>query len=177
MLLCLSIKCPWINLILNGEKSIEIRTWKPAFKLPKIVLLHAGMKTDKEAEKEFEIVSDPKSVGCILGVAQLVEVRSYKDSKTWARDIDLHRNHIDWWHEKNVGFVFGNIWKFNKPIKYKGQLNFFKAILPEELEEIIKTHYELAAKEIEEEEEYLEEHTEGMNLDNDGGEDVQEEIE
>ncbi len=47
----LSIRQPWIELILSGLKTIEVRTWSTEYRGE--LWLHAGKKADREALKRF----------------------------------------------------------------------------------------------------------------------------
>ena len=46
----LSIRHPWVDLILAGSKTIEIRTWSTRYRGP--VLLHAGNRTLFDIDEE-----------------------------------------------------------------------------------------------------------------------------
>jgi hypothetical protein len=144
---CLSIKQPWLNLILKGMKSIEVRTYKGDFALPVPILLHAGKTIDKEAVKMFRIIPEKTQLSAILGVAMLVEFRSYANKEMWEQDAVLHRNPLDWWDAKKIGLVLQDLWSFYRPMPYKGKLQFFDVDLPPELDVIIKEHYEVVKNE------------------------------
>ena len=123
---CISIKNPWLELLLRGQKTIEIRNWKPRFELPQRVLLHAGKKVDSEAEILFNIHTMNSNKGAILGSALLWSIKTYITKESWIRDIKEHRNLPEWYLSGLSGLVFKDVQRFKIPIPWKGQLNFFE---------------------------------------------------
>ena len=56
----LSIRQPWATLVMQGAKTMEIRSWKPVnMVFPETLLIHAGKKPDLEAIKRFEFPHKP----------------------------------------------------------------------------------------------------------------------
>src|ERR1700751_3370272 len=78
---CLSIRQPWAELILRGEKTIENRSWRTNHR--GTLYIHAGLKTDVSACRRFQI--DPRTVrtGAVIGSVQLVNVTT-KSRSRWA---------------------------------------------------------------------------------------------
>jgi hypothetical protein len=73
----LSIRHPWVDLILAGSKTIEIRTWSTRYRGP--VLLHASSAygiSEREASARLRLPPPrPERMGAILGLAELVDCR------------------------------------------------------------------------------------------------------
>ena len=73
----LSIRHPWVDLILAGSKTIEIRTWSTRHRGP--VLLHASSAygiSEREASARLRLPPPrPETMGAILGIAELVDCR------------------------------------------------------------------------------------------------------
>jgi hypothetical protein len=73
----LSIRHPWIDLILAGNKTIEIRTWATRYRGR--LLLHASAGygiSERDASARFGLERPaPQTLGAIVGVAYLVECR------------------------------------------------------------------------------------------------------
>ena len=134
----LSIKQPWLWLLLHGYKSIEVRTWKPKdLELPCPILLHASKSVDEWAMKYFKQILESKSqfpvhLGAVCGVAQLVSFRDYQAFEEFEKDKMLHLNQPDWFNKKNIGWVFDKIIPFKEPVAMKGKLNLFNAKIVEE---------------------------------------------
>ncbi len=73
----LSIRHPWVDLILAGSKTIEIRTWATRYRGP--LLLHASGAygiSEREASARLRLPPpDPLTMGAIVGIAELVDCR------------------------------------------------------------------------------------------------------
>ena len=116
----LSLKQPWAELIVQGKKVIETRKWKTNFRGE--FYIHASKSYDKDYCEELGIKNP--NTGVIIGKAELVDVKEYKNEDEFRKDFDKH------FAKKFVkyGFLLKNI-KRIKPIPYKGQLNFFEVKL------------------------------------------------
>lgn len=119
---CLSLKQPYADLLVEGIKTIELRKWKTKFR--GTFLVHAS-------KVPFESSYDKSRLGCIVGMATLVDVKHYDNEKAWQSDIPLHRADDDF-IESHYGFVIVNPTKFEKPIPFAGSLNFFNVLFNEE---------------------------------------------
>jgi len=115
----LSLKQPWAELVLQGKKTIELRKWNTNFRGE--FFIHASGNIDKEQMKKYNLNNLPRQA--IVGKATLADVKEYKNEKEFLRDSDKHLALDMKWG--NFGFILTNI-KRIKPIKYKGQLNFFE---------------------------------------------------
>jgi activating signal cointegrator 1 len=73
----LSIRHPWVDLILAGTKTIEIRTWATRYRGP--LLLHAsGAYGISEREAAARLKLPPPQadmLGAVVGIAELVDCR------------------------------------------------------------------------------------------------------
>ena len=116
----LSLKQPWAELVVQGKKIIETRKWKTNFRGE--FYIHSSKSYDKDYCEELGIKNP--TTGSIIGKAELVDVKEYKDEEEFRKDFDKH------FAKKFVkyGFLLKNI-KRIKPIPYKGQLNFFEVKL------------------------------------------------
>jgi len=115
----LSLKQPFAELILQGRKTIELRKWNTNFRGE--FLIHASKIPDAKAMKEFGFINLP--TGAILGKAELVEVKHYKNKKELMKDKHLHLANGDW---GNYGFILRNIERFEKPKPARGALGFWE---------------------------------------------------
>lgn len=86
----ISIRHPWIDAILSGHKTIEVRTWTTRHRGP--LLLHAAGSfgvADKQALARLRIEGvpveppTPERLGAVLGEAMLVDCRPIRESD-WA---------------------------------------------------------------------------------------------
>jgi len=73
----LSIRHPWIDLILAGSKTVEVRTWATRYRGP--LLLHAsagfGIAEREAAVRLRQPPPEPASLGAVVGIAELVDCR------------------------------------------------------------------------------------------------------
>jgi predicted transcriptional regulator len=113
----LSLKQPFAELVVSGEKTIELRNWNTKFRGK--FLIHASKKPDKQAMSEFGFEELP--LGVIVGEAELVEVKHYLNAKEHKKDKDKHLADDGW---GNYGFVLKDA-KRIEPISAKGQLGFW----------------------------------------------------
>jgi hypothetical protein len=123
----LSIRQPWIDLILKGEKTIEIREWTYPPALRGRFLLHCAQGLDWKTIALFggrRHFAHPR--GALVGVADLYDVIEISVEENWAKLARQHRVI----HPPNGGrSVFGlllrNVRPLTKPIKTPGGPYFF----------------------------------------------------
>jgi len=113
----LSLKQPWAELILQGKKKIELRKWNTKFRGK--FLIHASKVPDENAMNEFEFSGLP--LGFIVGEAELIDVKEYKNKNEFEKDKQLHLADESF---GDYGFILKNI-KRIKPIPAKGNLGFW----------------------------------------------------
>ena len=123
----LSIRQPYAELIVNGQKTIELRSWNTKHR--GVFLIHTSKYKPTITELElFGLDIDNLGFGAIIGSAKLIDVKNYDDypSEEWNKDINKHLAGVDY-KFSTKGFVLKNPQKFSKSIPYKGQLHFFNA--------------------------------------------------
>ncbi len=106
----LSIKQPWANMIVAGEKTIETRVWATSYR-GRILLL---------SSKQPKI----EPAGCAVGLADLVECRPMTMRDEEAARCQLYSDAVAW--------VFCNV-EAIEPFPLKGQLGLFDVEIAEEL--------------------------------------------
>jgi len=114
----LSIRQPWVELILQGNKDVENRSWTTHHR--GLILLHASKILDfniseieelKKYEKEFGFRSDSLPYGAIVGTIEIIEV---------TKEI------ISPWHGKGMyGWYLTNPKRFTNPIPFRGSAGIF----------------------------------------------------
>ena len=123
----LSLRQPWANLIVQGQKDIEIRTWKTKFRGQ--FLIHASKGVDKEIVRIHKV--DPSPSGCIVGIAELVDVKIYECCLDFNYEKHRHMNIVCPIESLPIyGFILKNI-KPIRPISFRGMLNFFETGIQE----------------------------------------------
>jgi len=120
----LSLKQPFAELILQGRKKIELRKWNTKFRGE--FLIHASKIPDEDAMKQFGFQDLP--CGFIVGKAELVNIKKYKDCEDCNKDKSLHLASSEW---GSYGFLLKDPIRINK-IACKGKLGFWEFNLKEE---------------------------------------------
>jgi predicted transcriptional regulator len=114
----LSLKQPFAELILQGKKKIELRKWNTKFRGE--FLIHASKNPDREAMQRFGFKELP--CGFIVGKANLVDVKEYKDEEEHKKDKEKHLASSNW---GKYGFIIENPERIEK-IPTKGKLGFWE---------------------------------------------------
>ena len=122
----ISIRQPWADAILSGDKQIEYRTWP----LPKNwrsvpMYLHAGKAPAPDLADE---TIPPERYGAILGIVR------FSDCLLWDHRLGtVDQDGIQWsTSEPFVGpyeWVIDYVESFPEPIPYRGQLRIFRVRL------------------------------------------------
>src|SRR5262249_5426607 len=99
----ITIRQPWAELIVRGEKDVENRSWRTRHRGP--LLIHAGGRAHRELFEEHG-VPDSAERGAIIGVVEVVDCRLERSSE---------------WHEPGSwGWYLTGARRFEKPIPMKG---------------------------------------------------------
>ena len=86
----ISIKQPWTELILDGSKSIEVRTWPTHYRGR--LWLHAGLTIEKAVCLHFGIDHKDLQTGGLLGHAELYDCIAFTSEALWEELRPKHRN-------------------------------------------------------------------------------------
>jgi hypothetical protein len=123
----LSIKQPWAQLIMEGRKDIEVRSWATPYRGP--LWIHTGQKLDTYANERFQ--QQDLFRGGIVGCAVLWGILSFS-AKSWEAWRIRHLDDSPFDEElAKYGWIFRNPKPLDRPIPAKGMLGLFK--LPESL--------------------------------------------
>ncbi len=123
---CLSISQPFADLIISGQKSVELRNWNTNFRGE--FLIHAPIKIRIKDCKRLKL-NKKLVTGAIVGKATLYDVKKYNSKKEIRMDRKFHLASIDSYNKK-FGFILKKAKPFKIPIPWKGQLGFFEVNLP-----------------------------------------------
>lgn len=100
-----SVHQPWADLIVNGDKTEDFRTWKISHRGP--LAIHASLKIDQSACEEKGINVSGLTTGAIVGYVHLVEIEHVEESGK-PENPSMKTNREE--KEKSI-----YIWKFNDP--------------------------------------------------------------
>ena len=115
----LSIKQPWADLIINGKKKIELRSWK-LNNTPLRIYIHSSKKADSKGKK---FSYDITHLGKIIGEVTISRIIQYRSKKQFLNDKDKHLQDDGKLFTKEnykYGFVMKDIKKERKPFNHIG---------------------------------------------------------
>lgn len=118
--LALSVRQPWAELILRGQKTIELRSWKTGYRGP--LWLHTGVAQDLDLEAKFDLLN--LFYGGYIGSVMLSAI------------VPMDRQRWDIWKPKHLAFgpyqpglyawILSSPCYFARPVLGPGQLNLFR---------------------------------------------------
>lgn len=127
----LSIVNPWGPLILDGKKSIELRSWNTCHRGP--FLVHAGRTVHRETIEAFGYSVEDLKFGYIIGVAELIGTKKYETWTEFNADTPKHLCYSIQYLTDQLritepprlfGFEVKGSW-LKEPVMCRGKLGFF----------------------------------------------------
>jgi len=126
----LTVRQPWAQLILQGIKVIEVRSWVPDYRGR--ILVHAGNKVEEEACERLRIPKEELVKGAILGSVAIVQVLEFtQDSWERLRPLTLEVGTLS---GRLLGWTLGNPILLQQPLPWRGSLGLFDVpdeVIPE----------------------------------------------
>jgi hypothetical protein len=119
----LSLRQPWAELILQGRKTVETRSWNTAFRGE--FFIHASKQIDKNACEHFKILASSLKTGVIVGKAVLMETKKYFASEDFLADDHRHAAGFLEFSKPKFEFILKDVRRV-EPVECKGALGFFK---------------------------------------------------
>jgi len=124
----LSVRQPWADLIVDGVKDVENRTWKTNIRGR--ILIHAAKRVEHWVVPKVSMYLGVESsfdyhpvVGAIIGSVEIVDCWN----KFLLRTSDVrHKNR---WFSGPFGFVMTNAERFRNPVSCPGRQGFFNVDL------------------------------------------------
>ena len=120
---CLSVSQPYADLIINGKKTIELRTWNTKFRGE--CLIHAPMRIKDEVCDRLGMNKSSLRTGVIIGKVEIYDVKLYDSLEELKKDHDKHLFDEDVFLHR-YGFLLRKPQALRVPIPYKGSLGFFE---------------------------------------------------
>jgi len=117
----LSIRQPWVELILSGRKTIEVRSWRTGHRGE--LWLHAGKAIDTKACELNGMTAAVLPRGALVGVGIIEDCFEFSPS-SWTQHRALHMNYIDF-RPGLFGWVFAAVRRI-RPIPFVGKLGLMK---------------------------------------------------
>lgn len=110
----LAVRQPWATHIAEGSKTIEVRTWRTAYRGP--LLIVASGKPLKLENDEGEAETLPTQ--CLVCVVDLIDCRPWLRGEAKAACLDEWDTGFWGWHLANPRHV--------RPMPHKGKLNIYE---------------------------------------------------
>lgn len=126
MMKCLAISQPFAKLIVDGKKTIELRSWKTNYRGE--FLIHAPQKIRYEDCKRLGI-KEKLVTGAIIGKAELYDIKRYSSRYEVKADFQYHLASGKF-YTKRYGFLLKRAKRFQIPIPCKGKLGLFDVETP-----------------------------------------------
>jgi ASCH domain-containing protein len=118
--LALSVRQPWAELILQGRKTIELRTWDTDYRGP--LWLHTGKAADPDLDRSFGLSDPPR--GAFVGRATLVDI-SPVDAQRWERWRDQHLD-LGEYQPGLFAWNLSSVERLSRPVPAPGKLMLFE---------------------------------------------------
>lgn len=117
----LSIKQPWAQLILEGIKDVEVRSWTTSYRGP--IWIHVGQKIDESAAMRFSRTG--LFTGGLVGRAILHGIRPFTQS-SWEAWRERHCDDARFNQSKaRYGWILRDATPLVPPIEVKGKRRLF----------------------------------------------------
>lgn len=123
ILYAMSIRQPWLDMIVRGVKTLELRTWTNAMRGQ--IALHAAKKIDYVTacfygyEKPWLL---PR--GKVVALAEIIDVFEL-DEESWIEEVGRHRQPLPYFGRAIYAIQFAQVQTLAHPITLRGRLNFF----------------------------------------------------
>jgi len=117
----LSIRQPWVELILSGRKTIEVRTWRTKHRGR--LWLHAGRRIETSACALYGVRTSDFVLGAIVGSVEVFDCIEF-NGETWSALQPAHLNTVPF-DRSYFGWVLRGP-KRVQPVACKGALGLMK---------------------------------------------------
>jgi hypothetical protein len=120
----ISIRQPWVDMVIQGAKTMELRSFQPSNGWPQYLALHAPQRIEFP-EAYFFGYDEPWKLptGKLLGIAKLAEVILINEKNQLAF-IESHRQFYPLEMEL-FGLRLEEVRLLSKPVSYRGRLTLF----------------------------------------------------
>lgn len=123
----LSFRQPWAELVLQGKKTLDLRTWSTHYRGPLAVF--ASQTIEKERCQEHGIDPDRLTTGAVIGLVDLVGVVEL-DMEAYAARASEHLGGREY-HAPMFGWELANPRPLSEPLPARGRQLLFEVEIPE----------------------------------------------
>jgi activating signal cointegrator 1 len=117
----LSIRQPWAELILQGRKTIELRTWTTEHRGP--LAIHAAYTVQVEACADYGLDPAALARGVVVGIVDLLEVARLTPEE-WEAERERHLD-LGPFPGRIFGWRLANPRRLPQPLPLSGQRGVF----------------------------------------------------
>lgn len=122
----LSFRQPWAELILQGRKTLDLRTYTRDYRGP--LAIHASLEVERAACVQHGLDPDTLPTGGVVGIVELVDIMPLDEAGYTAR-IDEHLAGRSF-REPMYGWALADPRRLPQMIPLRGQRNLFTVDLP-----------------------------------------------
>jgi hypothetical protein len=122
----LSVRQPWAELIVQGRKSLELRSWTAKYRGP--LAIHASQTVERDACRDHGLDPDRVTTGAVIGVVDLVSV-DLLDAAAYEQRAGEHLSDAPWAGEPLFGWRLANPRALREPISVRGRMALFDVAL------------------------------------------------
>lgn len=119
----LTIREPWASLIVNGYKEFEFRSWKTNYRGK--LLIHTGLRLEKEVIDRFEEYNLNYVLGAIIGEAILTDCILVNEEFSESLRKINNKVYAKSNHNETYAWKLENIKMYDSPIYVKGKLGLW----------------------------------------------------
>lgn len=122
----LSFRQPWATLIVQGRKTLDLRTWSTRYRGP--LAVYASQEVEKEACQQHGLDAAHLPTGTLIGIVDLVDILPLDEAEYAARQPE----HLGGrrFRPGLFGWVLRNPRPLNPPQPARGRLNLFEVEVP-----------------------------------------------
>ncbi len=122
----LSFRQPWAELVLQGKKTLDLRTWSTPYRGP--LAIYASQTVEKDRCQEHGIDPARLTTGAVIGLVDLVGVVEL-DAAAYAARAGEHLGGRSY-HPPMFGWELSNPRPLAEPVPAKGRLLLFEVEIP-----------------------------------------------
>jgi hypothetical protein len=122
----LSFRQPWAELVLQGRKTLDLRTWSTRYRGP--LAIYASQTVEKEACLRHGLEPDQLTTGAVIGLVDLIGVLEL-DQAAYAAQADQHLSGRHY-QEPLFGWELTNPRPLADPVPTRGRLLLFDVDIP-----------------------------------------------
>jgi len=121
----ISVRQPWADLIMQGRKTLDLRTKKVNYR--GLLAIHASQSVEKDACERFNVDPNSLTVGAVIGTVELTDVVAMSESH-YHHKLDEHLSHRSY-KDGLYGWLFENPKEIDEPFMFKGRQGIFEVPL------------------------------------------------